>query len=233
MCGRLNVTDDPAVQDLFTSLGLPLWPEPILPQRFARAASEIPIVLQKGVQRFCEPATWWLLLERTDSSFKPSKYTSFNTRYDKLNVPRAAGYKPFRDSRCIIPAKGFGETEFRNKKPIHYYDMEALDGEALAFGGLYREWFHPVTGEIKLSCSVITLPPHKKLEHIHSKAMPLILPQHGNVIERWLDPTFNNVREFEYLLHPHLPQSLKAYPIDKPSTYNQVGDVEIITADVA
>lgn len=54
--------------------------------------------------------------------------------------------------------------------------MEAETG-GLLLGGLCREWHHRTTGEVKLSCSVITLPPHDKLKHIHSKEMPLILPQ--------------------------------------------------------
>ncbi len=53
--------------------------------------------------------------------------------------------------------------------------MEAETG-GLILGGLYREWMHQTTGEVKISCSVITLPPHDKLKlklkHIHSKAMP-------------------------------------------------------------
>ncbi|WP_334313368.1 hypothetical protein [Psychrosphaera algicola] len=55
-----------------------------------------------------------------------------------MNVPRSAGYAPFRESRCVIVAKGFGETEFvqhgKQKVPKHYYDLTAKDG-AIAFGG--------------------------------------------------------------------------------------------------
>jgi putative SOS response-associated peptidase YedK len=233
MCGRLNITDDPAVQGLMRQLRIPLWPEPVKPVRFARATDTIPIIREIQGQRRAEPATWWLLLDKTDCGFKPSRYTSFNTRYDKLDVPRSAGFKPFRETRCIIPAKGFGETQFVNKKPIHYYDFEAPEGEALAFGGLYREWFHPQTGEVKLSCSVITLRPHEKLKHIHNKAMPLILPQQDDVLNAWLDPNFKELAFFAPLLQPHIPQSLIAYPIDKPSTYQRVGEIELISADVA
>ena len=230
MCGRLNLTNTPGVQTLLNQLEIDLWPEPF-DQRFVRATNQIPIVIEQNNQRQQKLATWWLLLEPTETSFKPSKYTSFNTRYDKLNVPRSAGYIPFRQSRCIIPAAGFGETEFINKKPIHYYDFEAVPGEAIAFGGLYKEWINKNSGEVVFSCSVITLPPHNKLKHIHSKASPLILPQDPNLLDSWLDPMNQNTDMFNSLLSPNLPQDLNAYPIDKPSTFIQMGNTEFIGRD--
>jgi putative SOS response-associated peptidase YedK len=232
MCGRLNVIDDPGVQGLLDFLNIELFPEHLQESRFIRATQPVSIVREINGQRELNKADWWLLQERTEDGFKPSKYTSFNTRYDKLNVPRSAGYKPFRETRCIVPASGFGETEFVNKKPLHYFDMTAEPGEALAFAGLYKEWRHPLTGEWKLSCSVITLPPHPKLTHIHSKAMPLILPQNDGWLDAWLSPQ-TDIREFEPLLQPHLPQNLIAQQIDKPSNYKPVGEPIMIDHDRA
>ena len=240
MCGRLNVIDDAGVQALLKQLNIDLWPEPFIHSRFVRATQPVSIVREikagaGGVGsehlREVRAADWWLLQERTETSFKPSKYTSFNTRYDKLNAPRSAGYKPFRETRCIIPAKGFGETEFVNKKPKHYFDMQAVEGEAIAFGGLYKEWHHPDTGEWKLSCSVITLPPHPKIQNIHSKAMPLILPQKGSWMDAWLNPK-TDPQSLLPLLTPHLPQSLIAQQINKPSEYQGIAEPFVIKQDV-
>lgn len=230
MCGRLNVIDDPAVKDLCKILGVGDFSNQIN-SRFIRATNEVSIIKESDGIRKLEPAAWWLLLDKTENGFKPSKYTSFNTRYDKLNVPRSAGYKAYRESRCIIPVKGFGETEFKNKKPVHYFDFEAVDGKALAMGGLFREWFNSDTGEVKQSCSVITLPPHEKLKNIHSKAMPLILPQDLGVMNSWLDRNNSNTDMFQFLLEPHIPQDLKAYQIDKPSSFNKVGESFLINQD--
>lgn len=233
MCGRLNVMDDPWVRQLAFDLGLNLDRTPIKPNRFVRAASDVQVIIEKSGHRFLTPATWWLLLDRTETGFKPSKYTSFNTRYDKLNVPRSAGYTPFRESRCIILAKGFGETEFslqgKRKVPKHYFDMEAEES-ALAFGGLYRDYFNHHTGEVVTGCSIITLPPHPKLANIHSKASPLMLP-HDSTLDAWLDPTNRDVEQFQYLLQPKIHQPLLATQIDKPSTFNQVSEPFRIAAD--
>ncbi len=118
-----------------------------------------------------------------------------------------------------------------NKKPIHYYDFEALEREAIAFGGLYREWLHPLTGERALSCSIITLPPHNKLKHIHSKAMPLMLPQEDEVLNMWLDSSLTDTEVFNDLLKPNLPQDLITYQIDKPSTHQQISEGVLIPKD--
>lgn len=236
MCGRLNTTDDPALHKVLSKLGLPHWQssaKAFRHQRFVRATDKISIIREKDGQRKVEDAIWWLLLDQTELGFKPSKYTSFNTRHDKLNKPRAAGYEPFRMARCIILAKGFGETELVNKRPQHYWDFEALEGQVIAFGGLYKEWLHPITGDVFLSCSIITLPAHDKLQHIHSKSMPLILPQQDNTLNLWLDSSLTDVEVFSSLLTPNLYQDLIAYPIDKPSRCNQIGNALIIPQDTA
>ena len=197
MCGRLNVTDDPAVRALCDVLDINLWSEPQIFNRYIGAAHKVSFVRQTDRGRSLNNAIWWLLLEPTETGFKPSKYTSFNTRYDKLNVPRSAGYIPFKQSRCIIPAKGFGESEFKNKKRIHCHDIEAADG-AIAFGGLYKEWINRNTGETTFSCSVITLPPNPKMADIHSKSIPLMLPQDPDTINAWLDPvSYTHLRAHE------------------------------------
>ncbi|MEH8017784.1 SOS response-associated peptidase [Rheinheimera muenzenbergensis] len=218
MCGRLNVTDDPDVIALCEGLQLELFSTPLIVNRFIRATQPLSIIRQSHGQRRMDSAIWWLLLEPTAQGFSPSKYTSFNTRYDKLNVKGSAGYLPYRHSRCVIPVKGFGESEYVNGKALHYHDLTAKHG-GLLLGGLYREWLNRQTGETALSCSIITLPPHAKLSAIHSKSMPLILPQDSALINAWLDETNNNTDMFTTLLKPHLPQTLVAQQIDKPSTY--------------
>jgi putative SOS response-associated peptidase YedK len=230
MCGRFNATFDSGMKKLYTNLKINKVVDKPIDSRFVKAADTVSIVRNVDEQRRVENATWWLLLEQTENGFKPSQYTSFNTRYDKLNTPRSAGYQAYRTSRCIIAVKGFGETEFVNKKPVHYYDMEAESG-GLLLGGLCREWQHKTTGEIQLSCSVITLSPHEKLKHIHSKAMPLILPQESSLIDKWLNPKFNEVNQFAPILQPRLPQNLIAHRIDKPITHQVISKPMTITHD--
>jgi len=230
MCGRLNIADPNKLSEFLADFNIETKAQQFQSGRFKRAASTISIVHAQDNRISVNPATWWLLLERTEQGFKPSKYTSFNTRYDKLNKRGSAGYLAYRQSRCIIPVNGFGETKFVNKKPVHYHDLRGVN-KPILMAGLYRQWQHPVTGEKRNSCSVITLPAHDKLKHIHPKSTPLMLPHEQSVIDSWLDHQQNSTDIFEYLMQPHIPQDLSAIEIDKPAAYNPIGDEQIIFAD--
>lgn len=228
MCGRLNVIDCPEVIDLCGQLGINLQGQsmPLRTSRFIRATNKISIVVEQNGQRRLQDAIWWLLLEQAEHGFKPSQYTSFNTRYDKLNVKGSAGYAAYRTQRCIIPVAGFGETEVVNGKN-QYTDFIGQSG--LALGGLYRTWLNKKTGELTYSCSVITLPPHPKLMLYHTKASPLLLPV--NKFDAWLssDP---NVGKFDDILIAKIPTQLQATQIDKPSTHISGSEVIFIEKDL-
>lgn len=226
MCGRLNVTDNPLVIGLLEELGIPLWPNAVRTGRFIRATNTVSVVLEHNGQRWLQDAIWWLLLEATDSGFKPSQYTSFNTRSDKLHTKGSAGFMAYRQQRCIIPASGFGETEVIDGKSV-YHDF--IGEKAIAFGGLYRTWLNKETGELTYSCSIITLPPHPKLMPYHTKAMPLMLPPEQ--FDLWLSPTQQDVSVFDDLLKPVLRQQLTGFQIDKPSHFQQIGQEFVLTAD--
>lgn len=230
MCGRLNVIDDGFVVSLCEQLGVPLFDKDNRSfNRFVRATDKVQIIRELDGQRRKDEAIWWLLLEPSDQGFRASKYTSFNTRYDKLNTPRSAGYKAYRQSRCVIPVRGFGETQGRGKDAL-YTDFWSEDC-ALAMGGLYREWHNKQTGEYAMSCSIVTLPPHPKLEKYHKKSMPLILDQSDNSIDLWLDSHCTDAAVLDPLLRSYLPQTLVAQKIDKPSLFNNIGNPEYIDAD--
>lgn len=232
MCGRLNVIDDPGLIELCEGLQIQLFPERQIFSRFIRATNQVSIVRQKEGMRRMDNATWWLLLQPTETGFKPSRYTSFNTRYDKLNTKGSAGYQAYRHSRCVIPVKGFGETEYVNGKPVHYHDMVAKDGGML-LGGLCREWLNKDTGELALSFSVITLPPHPKLIAVHTKASPLMLPKEPKLVDTWLDASVTNTAIFEDLLKPRIPVDLIVQQIDKPSTFNPLAEKYVIKSDIS
>jgi len=215
MCGRLNVSDDPFVTKLLENLGIENPRETMHYGRMIRATNVISIVRENNKKRQLDDASWWLLQEPTETGFKASKYTSFNTRYDKLNTPRSAGFQAFRESRCVIVVKGFGETEGKGIN-AKYHDFYAEQG-AIALGGLYRQWLHPASQETFLSCSVITLPPHEKLTPYHSKASPLMLPQDDDTIDAWLDSSNHNTEMFADLLKANIPHDLSVQEINKPS----------------
>lgn len=225
MCGRYNVTDSPEVQQLMEIIGMPI---PGAPRHFRFAtdispASPISIVRQTDHGLEIADAIWWLMLD--PATGKPTKYTSFNSRSDKLNTPRSLAYQPYRQTRCIIPASAFIEGLGDGKT---YHKIE-LQGQAIAFGGLYREWLNKETGEIVIGASIITLGPLPEWKDIHPDSMPLMLPiDQPDVLRAWLNPEVSDVQRFEPLLVPQIRVPQLVTPIDRPSKWNATGPARII-----
>ncbi len=232
MCGRLNVIDDDSVVSLCEQLGLDLGGHVNQHQgRFIRATQPVEVLLcnEHGLQKV--PAIWWLLLDKVTHEdgevvFKPSRYTSFNTRVDKLNVPRSAGYQSFRHQRCVVLVKGFGESQ-KTSSGMQYTDFMAEEGRCIALAGLYRVW---QPGNVR-SFSVITTEAHPKLAPYHQKASPLMLNQQDDSIRMWLDPSLTDVEQLAPLLTPTLPQNVVAQPIDKPGNYQPIAPAIAIERD--
>ncbi len=234
MCGRFNVIDSAEVMTLLQHLGITLYPGSCFTPglRFtpdAAPGSTISIVRQTGDERRVSDATWWLMLD--PATLKPNyQYASFNSRADKLDTPRALAYKPYRESRCVIPASAFieglgdGKTYHKLRRPA----------DAIAFGGVYREWVNHDTGETALSASIITLPPpdnKRWVRDIHPKSMPLMLPDDQATLDAWLDPAEQDVSRFNELLAPSIRLTLVATPIGKVSKWNEIGPDEEVPLD--
>ena len=60
---------------------------------------------------------------------------------------------------------------------------------------------------------------------IHPKSMPLMLDfEDEALVEKWLDPEFKDVEEFEQLLEPRVQKPMIVTKIDKPSKWNPIED---------
>lgn len=228
MCGRMNLIDSPEIQYLMEVLGVELYPIHNKPD--IAPGSIIQIIHERDGERRLSDAIWWLFLDST--TLKPNyKYSSFNSRSDKLNSKSAIAYKPYRESRCIIPASAFVEG-LGDKKTYHKISIE---GSAIAFGGLYKEFIDPTTGESVYSASVITLPPPlPEWEDIHPKSMPLILPfENKEIIDQWLDPSFSDVDQFSDLLEPKIQGTQRITKIAKASKWDDEIEVPFTIRSIA
>ncbi len=225
MCGRFNLIDSPEIQWLCESLGISLHGRHS--SKDIAPGSRIAIVHESGGVRQVSEAIWWLFLDQ--ESLKPNyKYASFNSRSDKLNNKQGISFKPYRESRCIIPASAFVEG-LGDKKTYH---MIELENSAIAFGGLYKEHLNRETGEIVYSASIITLPPlSPQWDEIQPKSMPLMLDfENAELIDKWLDPDFHDVQYFEPLLAPRVNKPFIVTPIGKPSKWDPIEDSFLIRA---
>ncbi len=219
MCGRFNVVDSPEVKDFCKKLGVRLAKNPT--QLDIAPGSKISIIRGNSAARQISEATWWLLLDT--KSLKPNyRYASFNSRSDKLFVKNSISYRPFRESRCIIPGSAFIEG-LGDKKTYHKIELET---SAIAFGGLYKEHLNPITGEIIYSASIITLPPSSpEWQKIHPKSIPLMIDYSDDqLVNLWLDPDFKVVTQFQSLFAEMGNRPMKVTRIGKASQWNVVGD---------
>lgn len=225
MCGRFNLIDSPEIQWLCQVLGISLRDQH--QQADIAPGAQIGIIHTVQGQRKVSNATWWLFLD--SDTLKPNyKYASFNSRSDKLSTKRSLGYIPYRQSRCLIPASAFVEG-LGDKKTYHKIEFE---DSAITFGGLYKEYLNKETGEVAYSASIITLSGlSPQWDNIHPKSMPLIIDfEDEELVNQWLDPTFDDVSQFEPLLEPTIRKPMRVTKIDKPSKWNPIDDSFLIVA---
>ena len=219
MCGRFNLIDSPEVQKLCKTLGIDL-PENATQSDIA-PGGQIKIIHRSEGARRMSDAIWWLLLD--GKTLKPNyRYASFNSRSEKLFTENSISYKPFRESRCIIPCSAFIEG-LGDKKTYHKVELE---NSAIAFGGLYKEYLNQITGEIVHSASIITLlPSSHQWDKIHPKSMPLMIDFSDNrSVAQWLDSGFTSVSELRALLSSTGKRPMRVTPIGRPSQWNVIGD---------
>lgn len=224
MCGRMNVIDSPEVRQLLDILGIKLY---TIQSRPDIAPTEpVQIVRQTDNGRQLITADKWFLFLHDDKPNHP-KYlqpnwnrTSFNTRAARFYEEKYEGADLYRVNRCGIPVSAFVEGLGDNKT----YHQITLESSAVLLGGLFKEYVNKNTGEVITTASVITLPPLKQWATIHPKSMPLILPYHDcATMDKWFDPAFHQVEEFDDLLVPRVNETQVLTPIDRPKPKNPIG----------
>lgn len=221
MCGRYNIIDSPAVQALLTQVGIDIDPRHLRMNNDCAPMQPVQIVRNIGMGAELVDAIWHFYLVADGDRWKPRpKAWSINSRSDKLDT------RPeYKTQRCLLPATGFVESQ-SGKRP----HLLRFPGRAFFFGGLYKEYHHPTAGSVT-STTIITLPGHAKIEHIHRQAFPLILPDTPEVIQHWLDPEFKDTQAFTDLLTPVIRWEMTAELIDKASTKRPLGTMEFIDVD--
>lgn len=216
MCGRYNITDDPATRALMDLLGIPFH----LTDRYNVAPTEpVPVVFNEqysestlraaGVasnsQRQIRDMRWWLT-----PSWAPelsTKYSMFNARAETLETSRA--FKgPFRHHRGIMPAQSFIEwksSEGGAKKTPY---LIKPDSGRIAFAAIWDTWEKP-EAYIE-SCSLITTAAVPELAWLHHR-MPVMLAD--DELDTWLDMQ-TPVTELRAMLLPRLLGEWSAQPLD-------------------
>jgi putative SOS response-associated peptidase YedK len=199
MCGRF-VSASPADQ-LAAYFGAELG-ETLLPESFNVAPTNdiYAVVESPDGERRLETFHWGLV--PVWSKDVKTGLKMINARAE--NVAASGAFKhAFRKRRCIIPADGFYEWKTRpgQKRKQPYY-IHRLDGEPLAFAGLWETWRDKNAGPDAPwlhSCTIITTTANATMEPIHNR-MPVMLPP--SAWREWLSPGNDNLVTLGELLVP-------------------------------
>ncbi|GAB3246208.1 SOS response-associated peptidase [Chitinimonas naiadis] len=224
MCGRYNISDSPQVQLLCELLGVKLYPTTRLN---ISPGGQGDFVAELDGELKLTTGYWSALIEpKAAGGYRPNpKFKTFNARSDRLTAS-PLWRKLYSSKRAIVPATGWHEWKDGEDGKKQCYQLE-LGDRAIAFGGLYQ--LYQFGEDLVPAYSIITLPPHPRVTHIHDKSLPLMLEPAD--FDMWLDPNFKQIEAFAHLLLPVLRHELLVIPVNNPKDMLAVGPVETIPAD--
>ncbi len=203
MCGRYNVTDDPALRALLDYLNVKAA---VTEQYNITPTENVPVVRQIGSERELRYMHWWLIphwLEEPQTT-----YAMFNARAEGLAESRAFR-APFKRQRCIFPVSSF--IEWRAEDGKQPYLIQPVEG-ALAVAGIWERWGEEGKPEAQIhSCAMITTDAVPGIHKIHAR-MPVMLP--ADALSQWLDPAIDG-RDLLPLLLPQLPVDVTVQAVER------------------
>ena len=213
MCGRFVSSSPPdQIAAYFdAALGESLVEHPLAPNYNTAPTNDVYAVVDTPEGRRVEVFHWGLIPVWAKDMKLGQKM--INARAETLASKGA--FKPaFKRKRCIIPADGFYEWQKRpGQKTKQPYFIHRLDGEPLAFAGLWETWRDPNAGPDApwlQSCTIITTSANETMEPIHDR-MPVILPP--KAWGTWLDRANEDLVELNGLLVPAPKELLTLRPV--------------------
>ncbi|MBU2742895.1 SOS response-associated peptidase [Acidithiobacillus thiooxidans] len=204
MCGRYAL-EPRKLNHIIRELALPL---PGFDAHFNISPGQnVPIIRDVGAGPEWITARWGLIPHWAKEA--KATYSTFNARVE------TASQKPtFRDSwkhrRCIIPATGFYEWQTGESGKKQPWYLGSVDGQALAFAGLWDHW---TDGDSTLdSCSILVGPPEPAVSGIHDRS-PVLLGDAA--LSLWISPALKVADIPKVFALPHA--ELKAQRVERVS----------------
>lgn len=144
-----------------------------------------------------------------------------NARAETL-LDRPAFSRAATSRRCLVPADGWYEwqlsptaTDAKGKPRKQPFFMHRVDGDQIAFAGLYEFWRDTSAIENDadawiVSFTIITTAAEPGLDRVHDR-QPVVLERSD--WQEWLDPATTDPDTVRALLEPGQPGRFEAYPI--------------------
>ena len=238
MCGRYVAAAPPS--EIAKYFGAATLSETVLePSYNVAPTNEVYAVVERNDERVLDHFRWGLVPLWAKDLGIGSKM--INARSEGIATKNAYRHA-FRKQRCIIPADGFyewkviegpeprsagGRSGRARKQPMF---IHRVDGEPLAFAGLWETWRGPDRdGDPLYTCTIITTSANETMAPVHDR-MPVILPP--DLWEQWLDPDMRDTDELLRFLKPAPASLLTLYPISTAVNNVRNKGVELIVPKV-
>ena len=125
--------------------------------------------------------SWGFISPWAKDPFDKSKPRPFNARSETVQEKKLF-QNSWRHKRCLIPATGFFEKEFRIRRK---------DYTTFWLGGIWSRWSSPEGAELE-SCCVLTTEPNELIKPLHHR-MPVVIPD--GIEEIWTE----NIKDIDEL----------------------------------
>ena len=125
--------------------------------------------------------SWGFISPWVKNPFDKSKPRPFNARSETVQEKKLF-QNSWRHKRCLIPATGFFEKEFRIRRK---------DYTTFWLGGIWSRWSSPEGAELE-SCCVLTTEPNELIKPLHHR-MPVVIPD--GIEEIWTE----NIKDIDEL----------------------------------
>lgn len=189
--------------------------EELIPRYYINAYSFPKLyTIHQGQSKHLSTAHWGLIpsFVKDWESANTYKTQTINAKAETV-FEKVSFKKAIYDNRCIILLDGFFEYQHHLKEKNPYY-IYPSDDSFFMLGGICENWTNNETGEILITCSIITTTANSLMSEIHNskKRMPLIFDKKN--ASKWLENDLNK-EDINCLMQPYPDEQMRAHRINK------------------
>jgi len=200
MCGRFTITLTVGLDERFCVH----LDRQIVPQYNIAPSEQAPVIFrpEDGTGRELRMMPWGLV-----PSWEKDPETArrpINARAETL-LTQPLFRSAALHRRCLVPATGFLEWRRERHGKVPYY-IRRIDGQLMAFAGIYELW-HGQGPEPLRTFTIVTTRPNPLVSRYHDRMPAILLPEDEG---RWVDPGEPGEEDLREVLIPYPEDLLEA-----------------------
>ncbi len=203
MCGRYVSPEQAAIEREW-HIGRNHFPNPFSERYNVAPTQGVPIIRRAaGADGLELVEARWGLIPHWWQKPKPPAFSTINARSEEA-AGKPFWRDPYRSARCLFPAVGWyewqeGELVKGKRQKLPFY-LRLASGSLAGIAGLMSGWTRPDTGEVILTCAILTRAPSSSAAVVHDR-MPVILEKSAQ--REWLDPAVKDAGRVAAIIRDH------------------------------